>query len=135
MDYQMIHSCIRVKDLAASEEFYRKALGFEVSRKLDFPEHKFTLSYLSGAASPFELELTYNYDRSEPYQIGDGYSHLAVAVADLGRSRVRPGGSGHHSSPSTRIRAEGQGRIAFLQRPYGYLGQGERRRLWSPLLE
>ena len=83
MEYPMIHICYRVMDLDASEEFYSKAFGFKVSRKKDYPDGKFTLSYMTSADLPFELELTYNYDQQEPYVIGDGYSHLAVAVADL----------------------------------------------------
>jgi len=89
MEYPMIHICYRVMDLAASEEFYRKAFGFEVSRKKDFPEGRFTLSYMTSAGLPFELELTYNYDQQEPYVIGDGYSHLAVGVTDLENSHRR----------------------------------------------
>lgn len=46
MEYQMIHSCIRVKDLDRSERFYQRAFGFETVRRLDFPEGKFSLCYL-----------------------------------------------------------------------------------------
>ncbi len=60
MTYQMIHSCIRVMDLEKSEKFYQEALGFEISRRKDFPEHKFTLSYMRSPGSDFELELTWN---------------------------------------------------------------------------
>ena len=80
MKYPMIHTCIRVKDLQASEQFYQKAFGFEISRKKDFPDSGFTLSYLRSPGEAFELELTYNYDREDPYALGDGYSHLAVSV-------------------------------------------------------
>ena len=89
MEYPMIHICYRVMNLEASEEFYRKAFGFEVSRKKDFPEGKFTLSYMTSAGLPFELELTYNYDQKEPYVIGNGYSHLAVGVTNLEASHRR----------------------------------------------
>lgn len=61
MDYPMIQICYRVMDLDASEKFYQDAFGFEVSRKKDYPENKFTLSYLTAAGLPFELEyLFYN---------------------------------------------------------------------------
>ncbi len=89
MEYPMIHICYRVMNLEASEKFYRDAFGFEISRKKDYPEHKFTLSYMTSAGLPFELELTYNYDPQVPYVIGDGYSHLAVGVADLEASHQR----------------------------------------------
>ena len=45
MKYPMIHLCLRVMDLDASEKFYQDAFGFEISRKKDFPDAKFTLSY------------------------------------------------------------------------------------------
>ena len=82
MNFKMIHVCLRVLDLDASERFYRDALGFEVSRKKDYPD-KFTLLYMVAPGELFELELTYNYDQIEPYTIGNGYSHIAVGVDDL----------------------------------------------------
>ena len=88
-DYQFVHSCIRVMDLEESVEFYQKALGLEVSSRNDFPEDEFTLVYLKDKTGNFELELTYNYDKKEPYTIGDGYSHLAVTVDDLEKSHQR----------------------------------------------
>ena len=66
-----IHSMIRVLDEARSLAFYEKAFGLTVADRLDFPE--FTLVYLSNAESGFELELTVNKDRTEPYDLGDGY--------------------------------------------------------------
>jgi lactoylglutathione lyase len=89
MIYRMLHTCIRVMDLEKSEEFYREAFGFEVARRRDFPEQKFTLCYMRPPGGDFELELTYNYDQAEPYQIGNGYSHLAVGVEDLEASHRR----------------------------------------------
>lgn len=79
---KMTHTCIRVKDLEASLAFYKEAFNFEESRRRDFPENKFTLSYLTLPGDDYELELTYNYD-SEGYDLGNGYGHIAIAVADL----------------------------------------------------
>ena len=44
---KMAHTCVRVKDLTASLDFYQTAFGFEESRRRDFPEHKFTLTILA----------------------------------------------------------------------------------------
>lgn len=79
---KMAHTCIRVKDLEASLKFYQEALGFEESRRRDFPDHKFTLVYLTLPGDDYELELTYNYDHG-PYDLGDGYGHIAIATKDL----------------------------------------------------
>ena len=83
MQYKLEHACIRVMDLEKSAEFYREALGLEEVRRKDFPEWKFTLVYLSDAERNFEIELTYNYDPEKPYELGNGFSHFALTVADL----------------------------------------------------
>ncbi len=119
MEYPMIHICYRVLDLAASEEFYRKAFGFEVSRKKDFPNERFTLSYMTSAGLPFELELTYNYDQNEPYVIGNGYSHLAVAVANLEASHQKHTDMGLAVTPLKGLSA-GQTKFYFVTDPDGY---------------
>ncbi|WP_334303284.1 VOC family protein, partial [Blautia obeum] len=36
----MLHTCIRVKDLDKSLDFYTNVLGLKESRRLDFPEHQ-----------------------------------------------------------------------------------------------
>lgn len=119
MKYPMIHICYRVMDLQASEDFYRQAFGFEIGRKKDFPEGKFTLSYLVCPGLPFELELTYNYDPSEPYTIGDGYSHLAVGVEDLEGSHQRHTEQGLNPTPIKGLTA-GKGMFYFLTDPDGF---------------
>ena len=78
---KMIHSMIRVLDEARSIEFYRTAFGLEVADRLDFDS--FTLVYLSNAESGFELELTVNKSQTEPYDLGNGYGHLAFVVDDV----------------------------------------------------
>lgn len=85
-EYKMHHSCIRVMNLEKSLDFYKKAFGFKVVRKNDFPDGGFTLVFLTDKTGNFSLELTYNYDQEEPYTIGNGYSHLAVAVSDVKKS-------------------------------------------------
>lgn len=82
-----IHSMVRVLDEARSIEFYSKAFGLEVVDRLDF--ESFTLIYLSNGESGFELELTVNKGRTEPYALGDGYGHLAVSVSDVEGEHAR----------------------------------------------
>ena len=82
-----IHSMVRVLDEAQSIEFYSKAFGLEVVDRLDF--ESFTLIYLSNGESGFELELTVNKGRTEPYTLGDGYGHLAVSVSDVEAEHAR----------------------------------------------
>src|SRR5436305_14025216 len=82
-----VHSMIRVVDEAKSLDFYARAFGLEVADQLKFPA--FSLIYLRHPSSPFEVELTVNYDRKEPYALGDGYGHLAVVVDDLDAEHAR----------------------------------------------
>ena len=82
-----IHSMIRVLDEARSLAFYKTAFGLTVADRLDFPE--FTLVYLSNAETGFELELTVNKDRTEPYDLGDGYGHVAFSVEDVDALHAR----------------------------------------------
>jgi lactoylglutathione lyase len=82
-----IHSMIRVLDEARSLAFYENAFGLKVADRLDFDS--FTLIYLSNPESAFEVELTVNKGRTEPYVLGDGYGHLAVSVADVNAEHAR----------------------------------------------
>lgn len=87
--YKMLHTCFRVMDLEASLKFYKEALGLLESRRKDFPEHEFTLVFLTDEAKTHEIELTYNYNPEKPYVIGNGFSHLALGVDDLEASREK----------------------------------------------
>lgn len=82
-----IHSMIRVLEEARSVAFYDTAFGLKVADRLDFDS--FALIYLSNAESGFELELTVNKGRTDPYNLGDGYGHLAVSVDDVEAEHAR----------------------------------------------
>ena len=84
---KMIHSMIRVLEEQRSLSFYTEAFGLEIAERLDF--ETFTLIYLSNSESEFELELTVNKGRTEPYALGDGYGHLAVSVTDVDAEHAR----------------------------------------------
>ncbi|QEW23364.1 Lactoylglutathione lyase (plasmid) [Paracoccaceae bacterium] len=115
-----IHSMIRVFDEARSVDFYRRAFGLQIADRLDFDD--FTLIYLSNDETGFEVELTVNKGRTEPYDLGDGYGHLAVSVADLDAEHARFEAEG--LSPRKLVEfAPGGTRIArffFVADPDGY---------------
>ena len=115
-----IHSMIRVLDEARSVAFYRACLGLEVADR--FPFESFTLIYMRDPASPFELELTVNAGRTEPYNADGGYGHLAVAVDDLDAERSRMEGAGASPGPIRELMREGAllGRFFFVKDPDGY---------------
>jgi lactoylglutathione lyase len=80
MATSLVHTCLRVRDPEASIAFYR-ALGFEQRGRLNF-ETAYNV-YLGLPGDGDRLELTVNVGREEPYDLGDGYNHIAVAVDDL----------------------------------------------------
>src|SRR5258708_19577421 len=73
-----VHSMVRVFDEAKSLDFYARAFGLEVADHLKFAD--FALIYLRHPSSPFEVELTINFDRKESYSLGAGYRHPPVLV-------------------------------------------------------
>ena len=82
MASKMLHTCLRVENLEKSIAFYQDAFGFKELRRMDFPEHAFTIVYLGLDGDDYELELTYNYDHG-PYVVGDGFAHIALSTPDL----------------------------------------------------
>ena len=78
---KLIHSMVRVLEEARSVAFYDAAFGLKVADRLEFDS--FTLIYLANAEQTFELELTVNKGRTEPYALGDGYGHIAFTVDDV----------------------------------------------------
>lgn len=115
-----IHTMIRVLDEARSIDFYSKAFGLDVAQRLDF--ETFTLVYLSNADSPFEVELTVNKGRMEPYALGDGYGHLAVSVVDLDSEHDRLGALGLNPKKIVEFNRDGAliARFFFIEDPDGY---------------
>lgn len=115
-----VHSMIRVLDEARSVAFYREAFGLEIADRLDFDT--FTLVYLSNAEAAFELELTVNKDRTEPYDLGDGYGHLAVVVEDVNAEHARLTEAGLNPRKLVDFQHDGAtlARFFFVADPDGY---------------
>ncbi|MFE1601761.1 VOC family protein [Methylobacterium sp. ID0610] len=115
-----VHSMIRVRDEARSRDYYAKAFGLEVADRFEFDG--FALVYLRDPASPFELELTVNFDRQEPYEIGNGYGHLAVVVDDVDAEHARFTREGLPATPVKDFQHQGRtlARFFFATDPDGY---------------
>jgi lactoylglutathione lyase len=111
---------IRVLDEQRSLAFYDKAFGLQVADRLAF--EGFTLVYLSNGESGFELELTINHGRTEPYALGDGYGHLAFSVDDLANEHARFESLGLGPSMLRELKVDGKppARFFFVQDPDGY---------------
>lgn len=116
-----IHSMIRVLNEERSVKFYETAFGLTVADRLDF--ETFTLVYLSNPENDFELELTVNKGRTEPYNLGDGYGHLAFSVDDLDAEHARFEAAGLAPRKLVAFAPDGGDPIArffFVADPDGY---------------
>jgi len=115
-----IHSMIRVLDEEKSIAFYGAAFGMTVKDRLDF--ENFTLVYLVGSGATFELELTVNKGREEPYDVGDGYGHLAFAVDDLEAAHAACGAAGYAPRDIVEFKPDGNllAKFFFIADPDGY---------------
>jgi lactoylglutathione lyase len=115
-----IDMMIRVLDEARSVAFYEKALSLKIANRYEFDS--FTLVYLSNAESPFEVELTINHGRKEPYELGTGYGHVAFTVDNLDAEHARVTAAGVKTNPTKEFHREGalMGRFFFIEDPDGY---------------
>lgn len=115
-----IHTMIRVSDEARSVAFYQQAFGLHIAARLPFDS--FTLVYLSNPEADFELELTINSGRTEPYDIGDGYGHLALSVADLEAEHTRLTAAGLAPRKIVEFAPAGEviAKFFFIADPDGY---------------
>src|SRR5215470_822077 len=84
-DFRLLHTMIRVLDLEKSIDFYTRLLGMKLLRRTDYPSGEFTLAFVGYGqeADTAVIELTHNWGRKEPYEVGTGFGHLAVGVPDI----------------------------------------------------
>jgi len=115
-----IHTMIRVLDETRSVGFYRAAFAIEPAARLDFDT--FTLVYLCNAEADFDVELTINKGRTEPYALGDGYGHLAFVVDDLDAEHARFEAAGLAPRKIVELNRDGAllARFFFVADPDGY---------------
>lgn len=115
-----IHMMIRVLDEARSVDFYDRAFGLEVADRFEFDG--FTLVYLRNREADFEVELTVNHGRTEPYQHGDGYGHVAFCVDDIDAEHARFERDGLDPKPVKEFHRDGalMAKFFFVEDPDGY---------------
>ena len=115
-----IHSMLRVLDDAVSIDFYDRCFGLKVAERLDFDT--FALIYLSNPESETELELTLNKGRTQPYDLGDGYGHVAFSVDDLDACHARLTDLGFAPGKLVDFAPGGEviARFFFIKDPDGY---------------
>jgi lactoylglutathione lyase len=82
---RMLHTMIRVRDLEKSIDFYTSQLGMTLSRRSDNETGRYTVAFVGygDEKAATVVELTHNWDRAEPYDLGSGFGHLAIGVEDI----------------------------------------------------
>jgi lactoylglutathione lyase len=115
---RLVHTCLRVLDPDASVAFYG-LLGFERRGRLNF-ETAYNL-YLGLPGDDDTLELTVNRDRTEPYDVGEGFNHVALTVDDLDALLARLAEHGiQPERPPYHPGGREEYRICFVADPDGY---------------
>ena len=72
-----------VRDYDEALDFYLNKLGLIEIRRVDVPEGKFTLIFLATEVGEAEIELTYNWNSEEVYDVGRNFGHLAFEVDNI----------------------------------------------------
>lgn len=121
-DPRFLHTMLRVKDLDRSVAFYTGLMGMKELRRSEVPAGKYTLCFVGygDEGSSSVVELTYNWDQEQPYEVGTGFGHLAVAMPDVYAAceALRKGGAKitREAGPVQ----HGKTVIAFVEDPDGY---------------
>ena len=110
----MSHVCLRVLDLEASTDFYRRALGLTVQRELAMPDRGWQLRFLGDGKTDFQLELCKETARTRPYHLGDDTPHIALRAEAFDDLKARHRDQGL-------ICDELASGIYFIQDPDGHL--------------
>ncbi len=114
------HTCFMVLDLDKSVDFYVNKLGFEKVRTVDLSQVGQTAVYVSPRGDKTAVELLYSPSRKEPYDIGEGFSHLAIEVESVEATYEEWSKRGVKFRGGPLRMAHGS-LIAFCEDPDGYL--------------
>lgn len=118
---RIMHTMIRVGDLQRSIDFYTGVLGMKVLRQKEYPEGRFTNTFVGygDESATAVLELTYNWD-THRYDLGTGYGHIAIQVEDAARACAEVKKRGGKVTREAGPMKHGTTVIAFVEDPDGY---------------
>ena len=109
-----LHTMIRVLDVDASLHFYCALLGLVETRRKDVEKGRFSLIFLGTDPDHEFLELTHNWDQTEPYSMGRNFGHIALAVDNIYDICHKL-----QDNDVTILRPPRDGRMAFVRCPDG----------------
>ena len=120
--FRLAHTMMRVQNLELSLKFYCDILGMKVLRKTDYPDGKFTNTFIGyGPETEYPtLELTYNWDQAEPYEKCNGCGHICVETPDVYKACERLSAAGIKITRPPGPMKHGTRVIAFCEDPDGY---------------
>lgn len=118
---RILHTMIRVNNLAESIDFYKNFFDMKLLRKQDYPEGKFSLAFIGygDESSNAVIELTYNWD-SNQYNHGDAFGHIAIEVADAYKTCNEIKRKGGKVLRDAGPMIHGTTVLAFIEDPNGY---------------
>ncbi len=117
MASELIHTCYRIGEIDRSVRFYR-ALGFDEVGRMELGEEAINVFMGLPGDGP-RLELTYNHG-VDSYELGTGYNHIAVTVADLDGRLAELAEEGIEPERPPYTVGDGGTRICFVRDPDGY---------------
>ncbi len=107
-------------DIDRSVAFY-EALGFEEIRRMPIRDEAINVFMGLPEDGPEpRLELTYNFGRTEPYELGTGYGHIAITAEDLDATLARLAELGIEPERPPYTVRDGGNRICFVRDPDSY---------------
>ena len=107
-----LHTMIRVQNLESALDFFINKLGMMEVRRKEVPEGKFTLVFLAANEDEPPLELTYNWEQSQPYSSGENFGHVAYGVENIYEFCEKLQNDG-----VTILRPPKDGKMAFIRSP------------------
>lgn len=120
--FRLAHTMMRVRDLDASLKFYCEILGMQVLRRTDYPDGRFTNTFIGyGPEAEFPtLELTHNWDTAEAYDKGNGWGHICIETPDVYKACAELAAAGVNITRPAGPMKHGTRVIAFCEDPDGY---------------
>lgn len=121
-EFRYMHTMLRVLDLDKSVAFYTEVLGMTLLRRDDYPGGKFTNAFVGYGPEDTHavVELTLNWGREEPYDVGTGFGHLALGVSDIYAVCAELERRGAKIPRKPGPMQHGTTHIAFVEDPDGY---------------